>query len=177
MDIADRNGSDFRFLLFSADLFRDAAISFGSFFSKTCVSRSSASLCSVTSADHFSFLSPISFIRLFEASIGPPFRPMFGPNKRTTAMFLMPRGRNIQALDLVEMPRTVDTRLRTCKAPGKERKMPSKSKAQSRLMHAAARDPEVAKRTGVPQSVAKEFVEADEGRSLKNLPEHKTGKK
>jgi hypothetical protein len=51
--------------------------------------------------------------------------------------------------------------------------MPSKSKAQSKLMHAAARSPEVAKKTGVPQRVAKEFVNADKGRSQKHLPQKK----
>lgn len=39
--------------------------------------------------------------------------------------------------------------------------MPSKSEAQTRLMRAAAHDPEFAKKTGVPQKVAKEFVDAD----------------
>jgi len=42
--------------------------------------------------------------------------------------------------------------------------MPSKSPAQARLMAAAARDPAIAKRTGVPQSVAREFTEADRER-------------
>jgi len=41
--------------------------------------------------------------------------------------------------------------------------MPSKSKAQARLMAAAAHDPAFAKRAGVPQSVAKEFNAADKG--------------
>jgi len=58
----------------------------------------------------------------------------------------------------------------------KEDPMPSKSKAQNRLMHAAASSKSVAKKTGVPQSVANEFVAADKGRSIKKLPEHK-GKK
>lgn len=39
--------------------------------------------------------------------------------------------------------------------------MPSKSKAQQRLMRAAAHNPEFAKKVGVPVKVAKEFVEAD----------------
>lgn len=39
--------------------------------------------------------------------------------------------------------------------------MPPVSEAQRRLMHAAANDPAVAKRTGVKQSVAKEFAAAD----------------
>lgn len=49
--------------------------------------------------------------------------------------------------------------------------MPSKSRAQQRLMHAAARDPKVAKATGVPRSVAKEYVAADHARGAKSLPE------
>lgn len=49
--------------------------------------------------------------------------------------------------------------------------MPFKSKAQSRLMHAAANEPAVAKRTGVSQSVAREFVRAGEGKSQKSLPQ------
>lgn len=40
--------------------------------------------------------------------------------------------------------------------------MPSKSPEQARLMRAAAADPAVAKSTGVPQKVAREFVRADE---------------
>lgn len=51
--------------------------------------------------------------------------------------------------------------------------MPSKSKAQNRLMHAAAQSSEVAKKVGVPQSTAREFVSADHGRSVKSLPEKK----
>jgi hypothetical protein len=39
--------------------------------------------------------------------------------------------------------------------------MPSKSTAQARLMRAAAHNPKFAKKTGVPQSVAKDFVAAD----------------
>lgn len=42
--------------------------------------------------------------------------------------------------------------------------MPSKSAAQHRLMEMAAHDPAAARRVGVPQRVAKEFVEADKGR-------------
>jgi len=44
--------------------------------------------------------------------------------------------------------------------------MPSKSKAQARLMAAAAHDPAFAKRAGVPQSVAKEFNAADKGTKM-----------
>ena len=39
--------------------------------------------------------------------------------------------------------------------------MPSKSGAQARLMAMVAHNPNAAKRTGVPQSVAKEFNQAD----------------
>lgn len=39
--------------------------------------------------------------------------------------------------------------------------MPSKSPEQARLMRAAAHNPEVAKKTGVPQKVAREYVAAD----------------
>lgn len=39
--------------------------------------------------------------------------------------------------------------------------MPSKSAAQARLMRAAAHDKEFAKKVGVPQSAAREFVQAD----------------
>jgi hypothetical protein len=44
--------------------------------------------------------------------------------------------------------------------------MPMQSQAQRRLMWAAASNPAVAKKTGVPQSVAKEFTEADQGGKL-----------
>jgi hypothetical protein len=39
--------------------------------------------------------------------------------------------------------------------------MPSKTPAQARLMQAAAANPKFAKKAGVPQKVAKEFVQAD----------------
>ena len=48
--------------------------------------------------------------------------------------------------------------------------MPSRSRQQQKLMHAAARDPGVAKKTGVPQSVAKEFTAADHKRGPATLP-------
>jgi hypothetical protein len=38
--------------------------------------------------------------------------------------------------------------------------MPSKTPKQARLMRAAAHDPQVAKKSGVPQAVAREFVDA-----------------
>lgn len=44
--------------------------------------------------------------------------------------------------------------------------MPSKSKAQARMMAAAAHDPSFAKRVGVPVKVAKEFNQADAGTGL-----------
>ena len=39
--------------------------------------------------------------------------------------------------------------------------MPPKSQAQRRLMHAVASNPKLAKKTGVPAKVAKEFAAAD----------------
>lgn len=39
--------------------------------------------------------------------------------------------------------------------------MPSKSEKQHNFMEAVAHSPEFAKKVGVPQSVGKEFVEAD----------------
>jgi hypothetical protein len=47
--------------------------------------------------------------------------------------------------------------------------MPSKSAKQARTMRAAAHNPAFAKKMGIPQSVAKEFVEADKrkGKSKK----------
>jgi hypothetical protein len=50
--------------------------------------------------------------------------------------------------------------------------MPMKSKAQSRMMHAAAEG----KVKGVPAKVGKKFVEEQHGKSLKRLPERKTRK-
>jgi len=45
--------------------------------------------------------------------------------------------------------------------------MPSKSPAQKKLMQAAANNPAFAKAVGIPQSVAREFVEADKKRKPK----------
>lgn len=42
--------------------------------------------------------------------------------------------------------------------------MPSKSPKQARMMRAAAHDREFARKSGVPQSVAKEYVKADKGK-------------
>lgn len=44
--------------------------------------------------------------------------------------------------------------------------MPSKSGKQHRLMEMVAHNPGAAKRVGVPQSVGKEFVMADQGRKF-----------
>ena len=44
--------------------------------------------------------------------------------------------------------------------------MPSCSAAQHRLMQAALHNPDIAKKRGIPQSVAREFVEADKGKSF-----------
>lgn len=43
--------------------------------------------------------------------------------------------------------------------------MPSKSKAQKKLMQAAAHNPEFAKKAGVPVKVAKEYVKEDKAKS------------
>ncbi len=43
--------------------------------------------------------------------------------------------------------------------------MPSKSKKQRKFMQAAAHNKDFAKKAGVPQSVAKEFNEADKKKS------------
>ena len=44
--------------------------------------------------------------------------------------------------------------------------MPSKSKAQHNLMAMVAHDPKAAKRMGIPQSVGRDYVEADKGKSF-----------
>jgi len=44
--------------------------------------------------------------------------------------------------------------------------MPSKSAKQARFMAMIAHDKSAAKRTGVPQSVAKEFNQADKGTGI-----------
>lgn len=48
--------------------------------------------------------------------------------------------------------------------------MPSKSKSQQRLMRAAAHTP--GGYGGVPQSVGKDYVQADKKRGDKRLPQH-----
>ena len=45
--------------------------------------------------------------------------------------------------------------------------MPSKSRAQHNLMAMVANDPKAAKRVGIPQSVGRDYVEADKGRKFK----------
>lgn len=42
-----------------------------------------------------------------------------------------------------------------------EAALPSKSEKQKRLMAASAHDPKFAKKVGIPQSVAKDFVRED----------------
>ena len=54
--------------------------------------------------------------------------------------------------------------------------MPSTSDKQRRFMAAAAHDPKFAKRVGVPQSVAREFNQADKGKKLAAAMRH-MGKK
>lgn len=44
--------------------------------------------------------------------------------------------------------------------------MPSKSKAQARLMAAVAHNPAFAKKVGISQSVGKDFNQADKGRKF-----------
>lgn len=51
--------------------------------------------------------------------------------------------------------------------------MPSRSKAQARLMQAVAHSPGFAKKAGIPQSVAQEFARADKRAGAKNLPQRK----
>jgi hypothetical protein len=53
IDIADRNGSALRRVLRSADRLSERAMAFGSLLVKTPLSKSSASLVRMTSADHF----------------------------------------------------------------------------------------------------------------------------
>jgi len=47
--------------------------------------------------------------------------------------------------------------------------MPSKTPKQARTMRAAAHDPAFAEKMGIPQTVAKEFVQADQ---RKKKPSH-----
>jgi hypothetical protein len=43
--------------------------------------------------------------------------------------------------------------------------MPSKSPKQARTMRAASKNPQFAKKVGIPQKVAKEYVAADKKRA------------
>ena len=45
--------------------------------------------------------------------------------------------------------------------------MPSKSGEQHRLMEMVAHDPKAAKRVGIPQSVGRDFANADKGKHFK----------
>ena len=54
--------------------------------------------------------------------------------------------------------------------------MPSVSAKQHRLMAAVATNPAVAKKTKIPQSVGKEFMEADRGKKFKGGGEMKESK-
>lgn len=44
--------------------------------------------------------------------------------------------------------------------------MPSRSQAQARTMAAAAHNPTFAKKVGIPQTVAREFNQADKGSKM-----------
>lgn len=52
--------------------------------------------------------------------------------------------------------------------------MPSSSPKQARTMRAAAHDPKFAKKLGIPQSVARDFVAADQVKAA--AQKKKTGK-
>ena len=51
--------------------------------------------------------------------------------------------------------------------------MPSKSKAQQKLMRAAAHNKDFAKKSGVSQSVARDFVAADKAKPSKKMKKGK----
>lgn len=51
--------------------------------------------------------------------------------------------------------------------------MPSVSKTQKRTMQAAEHNPAFAKKLGIPQKVARDFVKADKKRGKVSLPERK----
>lgn len=55
--------------------------------------------------------------------------------------------------------------------------MPSHSPKQARTMAAAAHDPKFAKRMGIPQSVARDFNQADKGKRLAEAMKRLPGKK
>ena len=50
--------------------------------------------------------------------------------------------------------------------------MPSHSEKQRRFMAAAAHDPQFAKSAGIPQSVAREYNQADKGKKLGEMLKH-----
>lgn len=54
--------------------------------------------------------------------------------------------------------------------------MPSKSPAQHRLMEAVKHDPAFAKKVGIPQTVGREFADADEAKAKKKHPPGLFGK-
>jgi hypothetical protein len=54
--------------------------------------------------------------------------------------------------------------------------MPSTTDRQRRFMAAAAHSPEIARKAGIPQSVAREFNQADKGKKLAAAMRH-MGKK
>jgi hypothetical protein len=55
--------------------------------------------------------------------------------------------------------------------------VPSHSPKQARTMAAAAHDPKFAKRMGIPQSVARDFNQADKGKKLAEAMKRMPGKK
>jgi hypothetical protein len=55
--------------------------------------------------------------------------------------------------------------------------VPSHSPKQARTMAAAAHDPKFAKRMGIPQSVARDFNQADKGKKLAEAMKRLPGKK
>jgi hypothetical protein len=57
------------------------------------------------------------------------------------------------------------------------RVMPSKSAKQHRFMEVAAHKPAFAKKAGIPQTVAKEFVAADAAKAKRGAKAMSTGKK
>jgi hypothetical protein len=55
--------------------------------------------------------------------------------------------------------------------------MPSKTPKQERTMTAAAKNPEFAKKVGIPQEVAKEFHEADKRKDARSDDKSSSRKK
>lgn len=47
--------------------------------------------------------------------------------------------------------------------------MPSVSQKQARTMRAAAHDPKFAKKVGIPQKVAKDYVAADQAKAKRSV--------